>query len=91
MRWAAATSASEAFEGPVVRTDLTRRLAVGVLECFPLTWDRELRSLSMTAQARRYRGAVAAVAARWGSARPGRSTAAYRATCGVARRRTLDT
>lgn len=36
-RWAAETSASEAFAEPVVRADLTRRLAVGMLECFPLT------------------------------------------------------
>ncbi|MFF0902069.1 UNVERIFIED_CONTAM: hypothetical protein RF653_03250 [Kocuria sp. CPCC 205316] len=42
-----------------VRTDLTRRLAVGMLECFPLIGDRELRSLSTAAQARRYRIAVA--------------------------------
>ncbi|MFI7584966.1 helix-turn-helix transcriptional regulator [Kocuria sp. M1N1S27] len=158
-RWAAETSASEAFEEPVVRADLTRRLAVGMLECFPLSWDRELRSLSMAAQGRRYRSAVAyfddnaqrpitvedaaraantttaalvrafrahhplgltpaaylrrvrlagahadlvagdptagdtvaAVAARWGFAHPGRFAAAYRATYGVAPRRTLDT
>lgn len=58
-RWAADAAVSAHLEEPLVRTDLTRRLAVGMLECFPLTGDRELRSLSMAAQARRYRIAVA--------------------------------
>ena len=58
-RWAADTGVSALLAEPLVRTDLTRRLAVGMLECFPLTGDRETRSLSMAAQARRYRVAVA--------------------------------
>jgi AraC-like DNA-binding protein len=49
---------SKAFSEPMVRADLTRRLAVGLLECFPLLGDREERYLSMEAQARRYRIAV---------------------------------
>jgi hypothetical protein len=40
-RWARETVASGAFGEPLVRADLTRRLAVGMLECFPLTGDRE--------------------------------------------------
>lgn len=58
-RWAADAAAAALLAEPLVRTDLTRRLVVGMLECFPLTGDREIRSLSMAAQARRYRIAVA--------------------------------
>lgn len=58
-RWAADAEISAHLGEPLVRADLTRRLAVGLLECFPLTADRELRTLSMAAQARRYRIAVA--------------------------------
>lgn len=58
VRWAAETVASAAFEQPLVRTELTRYLAVGMLECFPLSGDHETRSLSMAAQDRRYRIAV---------------------------------
>jgi AraC-like DNA-binding protein len=54
-RLAADTVDSGAFEAPLVRADLTRHLAVAMLECFPLAGDRELRSLSMAAQTRRYR------------------------------------
>ncbi|GGG64239.1 hypothetical protein GCM10011374_29750 [Kocuria dechangensis] len=54
-RLAADTVDSGAFEAPLVRAELTRHLAVAMLECFPLTGDRELRSLSMAAQTRRYR------------------------------------
>ncbi|MFE7629552.1 helix-turn-helix domain-containing protein [Kocuria sp. NPDC057446] len=57
--WAADAAAAALLAEPLVRTDLTRRLAVGMLECFPLTGDRETRSLSMAAQSRRYRIAVA--------------------------------
>lgn len=46
---------STVFEEPMVRADLTRHLAVGLLECFPLLGDREARYLSMEAQSRRYR------------------------------------
>ncbi|GAA1774435.1 helix-turn-helix domain-containing protein [Kocuria aegyptia] len=58
-RWAADTAVPALLDEPLVRADLTRRLAVGMLECFPLIEDRETRSLSMAAQARRYRIAVA--------------------------------
>lgn len=58
-RWAADAEVSAHVGEPLVRADLTRHLAVGMLECFPLTADRELRDLSMAAQARRYRIAVA--------------------------------
>ncbi|MEX5261519.1 helix-turn-helix domain-containing protein [Kocuria sp. CPCC 205263] len=44
-----------AFESPLVRANLTRHLAVAMLECFPLTGDHEMRSLTMAAQTRRYR------------------------------------
>jgi AraC-like DNA-binding protein len=54
-RLAADTVGSGAFDAPLVRAELTRHLAVAMLECFPLTGDRELRSLSMAAQTRRYR------------------------------------
>jgi AraC-like DNA-binding protein len=54
-RWAAETAVSAAFEQPLVHTALTRHLAVGMLECFPLSGDHETRSLSMAAQDRRYR------------------------------------
>lgn len=57
-RYGADVVASEAFAEPLVRADLTRRLAVGLLECFPLVGDREERHLSMEAQAHRYRVAV---------------------------------
>ncbi|MFI7495302.1 helix-turn-helix domain-containing protein [Kocuria sp. M4R2S49] len=50
---------SGAFAEPLVRADLTRHLAVAMLECFPLAGDRHERTLSMEAQARRYRIAVA--------------------------------
>ncbi|MHC5560857.1 helix-turn-helix transcriptional regulator [Kocuria sp. U4B] len=53
--WAADTADSAAFEVPLVRANLTRHLAVAALECFPLTGDRQTRSLSMAAQTRRYR------------------------------------
>jgi AraC-like DNA-binding protein len=52
---AADTVHSGAFDAPLVRANLTRHLAVAMLECFPLTSDREIRSLSMAAQTRRYR------------------------------------
>jgi transcriptional regulator GlxA family with amidase domain len=55
---AAGTVDSGAFDEPLVRAGLTRHLAVGVLECFPLTGDPRMRSLSIAAQARRYRRAV---------------------------------
>jgi transcriptional regulator GlxA family with amidase domain len=42
-----------------VRAQLTRHLAVAMLECFPLVGDRHERALSMEAQGRRYRTAVA--------------------------------
>ena len=48
-----------AFDEPLVRAQLTRHLAVAMLECFPLAGDRLERTLSMEAQARRYRVAVA--------------------------------
>jgi AraC-like DNA-binding protein len=57
-RFAQETVESGAFDAPLVRAELTRHLAVGMLECFPLTGDRETRSLSMAAQIRRYRRAV---------------------------------
>lgn len=46
---------SAAFDEPVVRVDLARHLAVGLLECFPLLGDPEERYLSMETQCRRYR------------------------------------
>lgn len=49
---------SGAFEAELVRADLTRHLAVAALECFPLAGDPVRRTLSMEAQARRYRMAV---------------------------------
>ncbi|MFC4901999.1 MULTISPECIES: helix-turn-helix transcriptional regulator [Kocuria] len=52
------TVASEAFAAELVRADLTRHLAVAMLECFPLLGDPVERTLSTTAQARRYRIAV---------------------------------
>lgn len=57
-RYGADVLASQAFDEPLVRADLTRNLAVGLLECFPLMGDREERYLSMEAQANRYRRAV---------------------------------
>ncbi|MFI7582930.1 helix-turn-helix transcriptional regulator [Kocuria sp. M1N1S27] len=57
-RHGAAVVASEAFDEPLVRAELARRLAVGLLECFPLVGDRAERYLSMEAQAHRYRIAV---------------------------------
>ncbi|MFI7741565.1 helix-turn-helix transcriptional regulator [Kocuria rhizosphaericola] len=57
-RYGAGVVASEAFAEPLVRAELTRHLAVGLLECFPLVGDREERYLSMEAQAHRYRVAV---------------------------------
>ncbi|MFE7631114.1 helix-turn-helix domain-containing protein [Kocuria sp. NPDC057446] len=50
---------SAAFAEPLVRVQLTRHLAVAMLECFPLVGDRQERALSMEAQARVYRVAVA--------------------------------
>jgi AraC-like DNA-binding protein len=50
---------SGAFAEPLVRAQLTRHLAVAMLECFPLVGDRHERTLSMEAQAHRYRTAVA--------------------------------
>jgi AraC-like DNA-binding protein len=50
---------SGAFDEPLVRAQLTRHLAVAMLECFPLVGDRHERALSMEAQGRRYRTAVA--------------------------------
>ena len=46
---------SGAFDADLVRADLTRHLAVAALECFPLAGDPRERTLSMEAQARRYR------------------------------------
>ncbi|MGQ1795845.1 helix-turn-helix transcriptional regulator [Kocuria oceani] len=57
-RYGADVVDSEVYTEPLVRAELTRYLAVGLLECFPLAGDRELRYLSMEAQARRYRVAV---------------------------------
>lgn len=57
-RYGAGVVASEAFDEPLVRAELTRYLAVGLLECFPLAGDRQGRYLSMEAQARRYRVAA---------------------------------
>ncbi|MFC4904026.1 helix-turn-helix transcriptional regulator [Kocuria oceani] len=50
---------SAAFAEPLVRSQLTRHLAVAMLECFPLVGDRQERTLSMAAQTRVYRIAVA--------------------------------
>lgn len=58
VRYGAGVVSSEAFQEPLVRAELTRFLAVGLLECFPLAGDREVRYLSMEAQTRRYRVAV---------------------------------
>lgn len=57
-RYGAGVVASEAFAEPLVRAELARYLAVGLLECFPLAGDREERYLSMESQAHRYRAAV---------------------------------
>lgn len=57
-RYGAGVLASEAFAEPLVRAELTRHLAVGLLECFPLVGDPGERYLSMEAQAQRYRVAV---------------------------------
>ncbi|THE19005.1 helix-turn-helix domain-containing protein [Kocuria rosea] len=57
-RYGAGVVASEAYAEPLVRAELARFLAVGLLECFPLAGDREVRYLSMEAQVRRYRVAV---------------------------------
>lgn len=54
-RLAQDTVDTEAFTAPLVRANLTRHLAVAMLECFPLTGDHQMRSLSMAAQTRRYR------------------------------------
>lgn len=58
VRYWAGVVASEAFAEPLVRAELARHLAVGLLECFPLAGDREDRYLSMEIQAHRYRAAV---------------------------------
>ncbi|WP_298584827.1 helix-turn-helix transcriptional regulator [uncultured Kocuria sp.] len=58
VRLGAEVLGTPAFDEPMVRADLTRRLAVGLLECFPLLGDREERYLSMEAQAHRYRVAA---------------------------------
>lgn len=58
VRYGAGVVGSEAYAEPLVRAELTRYLVVGLLECFPLTGDREARYLSMEAQTRRYRVAV---------------------------------
>lgn len=57
-RYGADVVASEAFDEPLVRAELTRHLAVGLLECFPLAGSRDERYLSMEAQAHRYRVAA---------------------------------
>lgn len=57
-RYGADVLASPAFDEPLVRTDLTRNLTVGLLECFPLVGDPHERYLSMESQTRRYRAAV---------------------------------
>ncbi|GAA1770632.1 helix-turn-helix transcriptional regulator [Kocuria aegyptia] len=57
-RHGAGVLASAAFDEPLVRSELTRQLAVGLLECFPLVGNPGERYLSMEAQARRYRIAV---------------------------------
>ncbi|MGX5359735.1 helix-turn-helix transcriptional regulator [Kocuria sp. KH4] len=57
-RFSAGVMASAAFDEPVVRADLTRHLAVGLLECFPLRGDRAELHQSMEAQGRRYRVAL---------------------------------
>lgn len=57
-RYGSDVLASGAFEEPLVRTNLTRQLTVGLLECFQLGGDRQQRYLSMEAQARRYRMAM---------------------------------
>jgi len=57
-RYGAEVLGSAAFDEPLVRAELSRHLAVGLLECFPLTGDRDERYLSMEAQAHRYRVAV---------------------------------
>ncbi|MEX5270715.1 helix-turn-helix transcriptional regulator [Kocuria sabuli] len=58
VRYGAGVLDSEAFREPLVRGELTRHLAVGLLECFPLLGDREERYLTMEAQLHRYRIAV---------------------------------
>ncbi|OLT13800.1 MULTISPECIES: helix-turn-helix transcriptional regulator [unclassified Kocuria] len=57
-RFSAGVLASAAFDQPVVRADLSRHLAVGLLECFPLRGDHAERYLSMETQCRRYRIAL---------------------------------
>jgi AraC-like DNA-binding protein len=57
-RYGADVLGTEAFDEPLVRADLTRNLAVGLLECFPLVGDPDARYLSMEAQTHRYRAAV---------------------------------
>jgi AraC-like DNA-binding protein len=57
-RYGAEVISGEAFDQPLVRTQLARHLTVGLLECFQLIGDREQRYLSIEAQARRYRAAV---------------------------------
>jgi AraC-like DNA-binding protein len=57
-RYGAGVVTSEGYAEPLVRAELARFLAVGLLECFPLAGDREARYLSMEAQVRRYRVAV---------------------------------
>ncbi|MCJ8505523.1 helix-turn-helix domain-containing protein [Kocuria flava] len=157
-RTATETAATPAFDEPLVRANLIRHLAVGMLECFPLIGDTDARDRSMDAQSRRYRAAVqfiddyaslpitvedaaraadtttaaltrafranhsqgltpaqylrrtrldaahrdllyghpsagdtvAAIAARWGFAHPGRFAAAYRAVYGITPRVTLE-
>lgn len=55
VRTAVSAVDSGTFAEPLVRADLSRHLAVGLLECFPLLGDSHERTLSMAAQARRYR------------------------------------
>lgn len=57
-RYGADVLRSPAFDEPLVRAELARHLAVGLLECFPLLGDREDRYLSMEAQGQRYRTAA---------------------------------
>jgi AraC-like DNA-binding protein len=49
---------TQAFDEPLVRSQITRHLSVALLECFRLVGDRHERYLSMEAQAQRYRLAV---------------------------------
>lgn len=49
---------SGAFENDLVRAALLRNLAVGMLECFPVSGDRRTRALTAGARARVFRSAV---------------------------------